>query len=108
VSGASATSLSRVPTGVPGLDTILGGGFLAGGVYIIQGTPGTGKTTLCNQITFNHAAQGGQALYTTLLAEYHSRMMQHLGGMSFFDASKIPDQVSYTLFRSEPENPWAR
>jgi len=48
VSGANATSLSRVPTGVPGLDTILGGGFLAGGVYIIQGTPGTGKTTLCN------------------------------------------------------------
>jgi len=95
VSGANATSLSRVPTGVPGLDTILGGGFLAGGVYIIQGTPGTGKTTLGNQIAFNHAAQGGQALYTTLLAEYHGRMMQHLGGMSFFDASKIPDQVSY-------------
>ncbi len=95
MSGANATSLSRVPTGVPGLDTILGGGFLAGGVYIIQGTPGTGKTTLGNQIAFNHAAQGGQALYTTLLAEYHARMMQHLGGMSFFDASKIPGQVSY-------------
>jgi len=95
VSGASATSLSRMPTGVPGLDTILGGGFLAGGVYIIQGTPGTGKTTLGNQIAFNHAAQGGQALYTTLLAEYHGRMMQHLGSMSFFDAARIPDQVSY-------------
>ncbi len=95
MSSANATSLGRVPTGVPGLDTILGGGFLQGGVYIIQGTPGTGKTTLGNQICFNHAAHGGQALYTTLLAEYHGRMMQHLGNMSFFDTSKIPDQVSY-------------
>jgi len=95
VSGISGTGLDRVPTGVAGLDTILGGGFLKGGLYIIQGTPGTGKTTLGNQICFNHAASGGRALYVTLLAEYHARMMQHLGGMSFFDASKIPDQLSY-------------
>ena len=95
MSGANTTGLKRVPTGVPGLDTVLGGGFLQGGVYIVQGTPGTGKTTLANQICFHHAAHGGQALYTTLLAEYHDRMMQHLGSMSFFDMSKIPDQVSY-------------
>ncbi len=95
MSGANSTGLKRVPTGVPGLDTILGGGFLQGGVYIIQGTPGTGKTTLANQICFNHAAHGGQALYTTLLAEYHDRMRQHLGSMSFFDEARIPDQVSY-------------
>ncbi len=92
---SSGTGIGRVPTGVPGLDTILNGGFLTGGVYIVQGAPGTGKTTLANQVVFNHAAHGGQALYTTLLAEYHGRMMQHLGGMSFFDVSKIPDQVKY-------------
>ncbi len=89
------TGIGRVPTGIPGLDTILNGGLLQGGVYIVQGAPGTGKTTLANQIVFNHAAHGGQALYTTLLAEYHGRMMQHLGGMSFFDISKIPDQIKY-------------
>lgn len=87
--------LERVPSGVAGLDTILGGGFLEGGLYIIQGTPGTGKTTLANQICFHHAAHGGHALYVTLLAEYHARMMQHLGNMSFFDATKIPDKLSY-------------
>jgi len=92
---SSGTGIGRVPTGVPGLDTILNGGLLQGGVYIVQGTPGTGKTTLANQVVFNHAAHGGRALYTTLLAEYHDRMMQHLGGMSFFDTSKIPDQVKY-------------
>lgn len=88
-------SLNRVSSGLDGLDTILGGGFLKGGLYIIQGTPGTGKTTLANQICFHHTAGGGHALYVTLLAEYHARMMQHLGSMSFFDASMIPDRLSY-------------
>ncbi len=88
-------AIGRVLSGVGGLDTILGDGFLKGGLYIIQGTPGTGKTTLANQICFNHVAAGGRALYVTLLAEYHARMMQHMSGMSFFDASKIPNHVSY-------------
>ena len=88
-------SLGRVPTGIAGLDTILGGGFLKGGLYIVQGMPGTGKTTLANQICFHHAVAGGRALYATLLAEYHARMMQHMGGMSFFDVAMIPDRVSY-------------
>ncbi len=87
--------LERVPSGVPGLDVILGGGFLKGGLYIIQGTPGTGKTTFGNQICFSHVAGAGHAVYVTLLAEYHARMIQHLGAMTFFDASKIPDQLTY-------------
>src|SRR3954470_16431774 len=95
VSEASETALARVPSGIAGLDTILAGGFLRGGLYIVQGSPGTGKTTLANQVCFNHIASGGHALYVTLLAEYHARMLQHLSGMSFFDASKIPDQLSY-------------
>jgi circadian clock protein KaiC len=87
--------LERVPSGVPGLDIILSGGFLKGGLYIIQGPPGTGKTTFGNQVCFHHVASGGRALYVTLLAEYHARMMQHLGVMTFFDGSKIPDQLTY-------------
>jgi circadian clock protein KaiC len=88
--------IERVPSGISGLDTILNGGFLKGGLYIIQGTPGTGKTTLANQICFSHATTGdGQALYVTLLAEYHDRMLQHLSNMSFFDITKIPDQIKY-------------
>jgi len=87
--------LDRVSSGIAGLDTILGGGFLRGGLYIVQGTLGAGKTTLANQVCFHHAAQGGQALYVTLLAEYHARMLQHLSGMTFFDPSTIPDRLSY-------------
>jgi len=83
----------RVPSGVPGLDAILRGGFLKAGISIIQGSPGAGKTILANQICFHHAAAGGRALYVTLLAESHSRMLLHLGQLRFFDASLIPNRI---------------
>jgi circadian clock protein KaiC len=89
------TGLDRLPSGIAGLDLVLHGGFLRGGLYIVQGPPGSGKTTLANQVCFNHVGGGSRALYLTLLAEYHARMMQHLSGMSFFDRSKIPDQLAY-------------
>ena len=89
------SEIERVPSGIPGLDTVLRGGFPQGGIHMIQGTPGAGKTILGNQICFHHAAAGGRALYVTLLAESHARMLLHLGTMRFFDASRLPDQVSY-------------
>ena len=92
---AGVAQLNRVPSGITGLDTILRGGFLSGGLYIVQGPPGSGKTILGNQVCFNHLAGGGRALYVTLLSEYHARMMQHLSVMTFFDQSKIPDQLTY-------------
>jgi circadian clock protein KaiC len=87
--------IERVPSGVPGLDTILRGGFPRGGIHILQGVPGAGKTTLGNQICYHHAAAGGRALYVTLLSETHARMLLHLGTMRFFDAARLPDQIAY-------------
>ena len=85
----------RCPTGIAGLDQILEGGLLTGGVYIVQGPPGAGKTIMANQVCFHHASTGGQALYVTLLAESHSRMFAHLRRMAFFDEAAIPDRVYY-------------
>ncbi len=85
----------RLPTGISSLDTILGGGVFHGGIYIIQGAPGAGKTILGNQICFAHAASGRRALYITLLAESHSRMIGHMQRLDFFDQSAIPDRVSF-------------
>ncbi len=45
MSNGGISALIRVPTGIPGFDTILGGGLFKGGLYIVQGPPGTGKTT---------------------------------------------------------------
>src|ERR1700730_10532245 len=87
--------LERVPTGVPGLDTILRGGVLRGGLFIIQGSPGAGKTILGNQICFRHVANGGRALYVTLLAENHARMLLHIGQLGFFEETVIPDRLYY-------------
>jgi circadian clock protein KaiC len=59
-----------VPSGIAGLDTILGGGFMRGGIYVVRGDPCAGKTILTNQICFNHidSVKGGCALFVTLLA----------------------------------------
>lgn len=90
-----AARLERLPSGIPGLDTVLEGGFFRSGVYILQGQPGSGKTIFANQLCYRHAADGGHAVYVTLLAESHSRMLQHLRSLSFFDESVIPERVSY-------------
>ncbi len=98
-------TLRRFATGIAGLDEILHGGFLAGGVYIVQGTPGAGKTILGNEICFRHTSGGGRAAYVTLLAEMHMRMLQHMRSMSFFDESVIPHALYYvSAFQTLEEN----
>ncbi len=88
-------SIARVQTGVPGLDDILEGGLLKGGVYMVQGPPGAGKTILGNQVCFHNAKGGGQAVYITLLAESHTRMLGHLQRLAFFDAGLVARSVYY-------------
>src|SRR5437588_8735112 len=87
--------IKRVRSHVPGLDAILCGGFLSGGVYLIQGLAGSGKTVLASQIIYSHAARGSRALFVTVLGENHGRMMAHLRPMRFFDQSLVPDRVTY-------------
>jgi circadian clock protein KaiC len=89
------THLPRFTSGVQGLDRVLNGGFFAGGVYIVEGAPGAGKTILANQICFHRAKDGQRVLYVTLLAESHARLLQHLQDMSFFDAAAIPERLTY-------------
>jgi circadian clock protein KaiC len=84
-----------MPTGVPGLDTVLGGGLRHGGVYLVIGPPGAGKTVLGNQICFAQAVTGARAIYLTLLSENHSNMLDNLEGLSFFDRRLIGDGLQY-------------
>jgi KaiC/GvpD/RAD55 family RecA-like ATPase len=56
----------RVPTGVPGLDEMLGGGFPAGHVVLVTGLPGTGKTCLGLQFLFAGAAAGEKGVFLSL------------------------------------------
>ncbi|HET6803920.1 MAG TPA: ATPase domain-containing protein [Frateuria sp.] len=94
-------TLQRISTGVPGLDQILDGGLFGGAVYIVRGSPGAGKTILANQVCFHHVGHGGRALFVTLLAESHARMLQHMAGMSFYNAEAIPGSLYYvSAFRT--------
>jgi circadian clock protein KaiC len=93
----------RVTTGVPGFDTVLNGGFLKGGAYIVMGHPGSGKTILGNQIAFHHCINGGKTVFVTLLAESHARMLLHLQDMTFFNEDVIGDCLVYLSFYSTME-----
>ncbi len=119
--------LERVPTGIAGLDEILGGGLFRGGVYIVQGTPGSGKTIFGNQACYTHAgaspayedmgaspatcdpgaAPEHRALYVTLLAESHARMLGHIAPLGFFRPDLIPDRITYlSAFRTLQDGDW--
>lgn len=90
------TAMKRLPTAVPGLDQILHGGLFEGGVYIFEGPPGVGKTTLANQIAYQALAKDGtKTLYITLLAESHSRLVQHMQGQAFFRPEAVNSSVLY-------------
>lgn len=95
MSEAQLPTLQRIPTGVPGLDRILDGGLIRGGGYLLVGQPGAGKTILSNQMCFHHVAQGGRALYVTVLAESHSRLLAQLRSLNFFDAAPLSDTLQY-------------
>src|SRR3954462_15403065 len=56
----------RAATGITGLDQVLGGGFPRNRVYLVQGNPGVGKTTLALQFLLEGARAGEPCLYVTL------------------------------------------
>jgi circadian clock protein KaiC len=56
----------RMSTGIAGLDTILGGGLTPQRIYLVEGTPGTGKTTVGLQYLLDGVASGERGLYITL------------------------------------------
>jgi circadian clock protein KaiC len=88
-------TLQRVPSGIKGLDTILNGGFLRGGIYFITGQPGAGKTILSNHMAFNHVASGGRVVFASLLTEVHDRLFSQLRSFSFFKPEVIGENLYY-------------
>ncbi len=85
----------RLPTGVSGLDKVMHGGLAAGAIYLVLGRPGAGKSILANQIAYAHVKRKGRAVYATLLAETHSRLLLQLKNFSFFDPAAVGKDIVY-------------
>jgi len=66
ITPASPTSVPRQPTGVPGLDVVLGGGLPSRRVFVVEGDPGSGKTTFALQFLMEGVRLGQRVLYITL------------------------------------------
>jgi circadian clock protein KaiC len=87
-----------LPTGLPGLDTILGGGFNRPSLAIIVGPPGAGKTVLASNIVFNAARHGQKTIVVTSFSEGIEQYVQHMRSFGFFEASLLGHSVElFTL-----------
>lgn len=87
--------IHQLPTGVRGLDDIMGGGLPEFSFNIIAGAPGCGKTTLAHQILFANATPQKPALYFTVLGEPALKMLRYQQQYSFFDPAKLNTAIRF-------------
>jgi circadian clock protein KaiC len=91
----AASRLEVIETGVPCLDDLLGGGLPRGAIAMIVGAPGTGKTTLAQQMAFHAASQGATTLYLTGYSETHAKLLAYGRGLSFFEPEHVGTLIQY-------------
>jgi len=87
--------IEQLPTGILGLDEILGGGLPRLSFNIIAGAPGSGKTTLAHQFVFANATPERPALYFTVMGEPALKMLRYQQQYSFFDIDKLHSAVRF-------------
>jgi len=87
--------IRKLPTGVPGLDEILGGGVPEFSMSLIAGSPGSGKTILGHQIAFTNATPSRPTLYCTVLGEPVVKMLRYQQQFSFYDEAKVGNAVRF-------------
>ncbi|HYL05206.1 MAG TPA: ATPase domain-containing protein, partial [Thermoanaerobaculia bacterium] len=108
MSKGDSKGFKRASTGVPGLDYVLDGGLPAGRIYLVQGDPGVGKTTMAMQFLLEGARRGEAGVFATLseteeeLREIASSHGWQLDGISICDLQSAREEPSggteYTLF----------
>ena len=93
--------LRHLPTGVPGLDAILGGGLPEFSFNMLAGGPGAGKTTLAQQILFANATPERPALYFTVLGEPTVKLLRYQRQFAFFRPEMVGTAVHYINLSEE-------
>lgn len=97
----SRVVIGHIATGVPGLDTVVGGALPEYSFNLIAGGPGTGKTTLAHQIAFSSSAPGRRVLFFTVLGEPPLKMLRYQQQFSFFDGDKVPELIRFVNLDQE-------
>jgi circadian clock protein KaiC len=85
----------RLTSGDEGLDLILGGGLPMGGINLITGLPGSGKTILSQQFVFAGATEERPAIYFSTVSEPYEKILRYAQTLSFFDRHAIGRTVYY-------------
>src|ERR1700680_1814828 len=93
--GQGRVIIRQLPTGVPGLDEILGGGLPEYSFNIIAGAPGCGKTTLAHQIMFANASSETPSLYFTVLGEPAIKMLRYQQQFTFFAHAAMEGAIRF-------------
>src|SRR5437868_8116889 len=93
--------LHRLPSGVPALDEVLGGGIPEFSFNLIAGGPGCGKTTLGHQIMFANATPDHRALYFSILGEPPIKMLRYQQQYAFFDTVKVNESIQFVHLGDE-------
>ncbi|MDQ3039414.1 MAG: AAA family ATPase, partial [Pseudomonadota bacterium] len=104
----TATIPTTISSGVAGLDSVLNGGYTANRLYLLEGIPGSGKTTMAMQFLMDGVAKGETVLYVTLSeteAELQEAAQAHgwsLDGIHIHELVPAGDQLDpqsqYTMF----------
>ena len=96
-----ASNIKSMPMGVLGFDSVVGGGLPEFSFNLIAGSPGTGKTTLAQQIIFANATVARPALYFTVLGEPTLKMLRYQREFGFFDPAMVGSAVQYINLSEE-------
>src|ERR1044071_7275591 len=96
-----------ISTGIPGLDELLIGGFTPNRMYMVEGSPGTGKTTLALQFLLNGRDAGEKTVYVTLsetvnelkaIARSHGWSLEGVELYQLSPAEGLKPEDQYTLY----------
>jgi len=87
--------IALLPTGVPGLDDILGGGLPEYSFNLLAGSPGAGKTTLAHQFVFALATPERPALYFTVVGESALKLLRYQQQFAFFDPARVGASIHF-------------
>ncbi|CAH2802228.1 MAG: Circadian clock protein KaiC [uncultured Paraburkholderia sp.] len=103
---SAAARPARLSSGIDGIDDILGGGLTPNRMYLVEGSPGTGKTTLALQFLLKGVEEGQTGLYITLsetrdelitVAGSHGWDISHFGILELLSDEGLDPQLEQTV-----------